>query len=71
MNDLSDSIKATRSEIDKLTIAINNASKAGNVDQGNIKKMRSRRADLSLELPKLIKQQWEETHERLDLSDDR
>jgi hypothetical protein len=31
----------------------------------------AKRAKLTLELGKLVRQQWEETHERLDLGDDR
>jgi hypothetical protein len=70
MNDLSLRIKALRSEIDKLSVRIAHAVKDANFDQGTLKELRSTKARLELELPKLLKQQWEETHERLDLGDD-
>jgi hypothetical protein len=70
MNDLSSRIKVLRNEIDSLSAKISNASKDENFDQDKLKEMRLKKTKLELELPRLIRQQWEETHERLDLGDD-
>jgi hypothetical protein len=70
MNDLSFKIKALRNEIYQLSLRIAHATKDANFDQDKLKEMRSTKIRLELELPNLIKQQWEETYERLDLGDD-
>jgi hypothetical protein len=70
MNDLSSRIKVLRNEIDSLSAKISNAAKDENFDQDKLKEMRLKKTKLELELPRLVRQQWEETHERLDLGDD-
>jgi RNase P/RNase MRP subunit p30 len=71
MNNLSFRIKSLRSEIDNLSVKIVNATKDETFDQAKLKEMRSRKVSMELELSRLVRQQWEETYERLDLDDDR
>lgn len=71
MNDLSFRIKTLQNEIDRLSVKIANAIKDESFDQPKLKEMRSRKVSMELELSRLVKQQWEETYERLDLDDDR
>jgi RNase P/RNase MRP subunit p30 len=71
MNNLSFRIKSLRSEIDNLSVKIANATKDETFDQAKLKEMRSRKVSMELELSRLVRQQWEETYERLDLDDDR
>lgn len=71
MNDLSFRIKTLQNEIDSLSVKIANATKDETFDQDKLKEMRSRKVSMELELPRLVRQQWEETYERLNLDNDR
>jgi hypothetical protein len=60
-------IQKTQEEIEKLTKTIASLKD----DKEKRTPLEAKKAKLVLELGRLIRQQWEETYERLDLSDDR
>ena len=64
---LSIMIQKTQEEIEKLTKAITLLKD----DKEKRAPLEAKKAKLVLELGRLIRQQWEETYERLDLDDDR
>lgn len=57
--------------INRLKSLIELSKKTENYDQDMLKKHHNDLAVFQIELSKLIREEWEETHERLDYGDDR
>ena len=64
-------IQFVQENINRLKSLIELSKKTENYDQDMLKKQYSDLAVFQIELSKLIKEEWEETHERLDYGDDR
>jgi septal ring factor EnvC (AmiA/AmiB activator) len=71
MSELSKRIEKVTKEIDQLTKSIANAAKDESFDKNKLKEMTDKKNKLALERTRLVRQEWEETHERLDYGDDR
>jgi len=64
-------MQIVQENINRLKSLIELSKKTENYDQDMLKKQYSDLAVFQIELSKLIKEEWEETHERLDYGDDR
>lgn len=64
-------IQVVQENINRLTKLIESHSKNESHDPETVRKLRTEYAEQIQELSRLRKEQWEETHERLDYGDDR
>ena len=64
-------IQFVRENINRITTIIQASMKDENYNKQTLVEMQKQKNEYSLELSRLIKEEWEETHERLDYGDDR
>jgi hypothetical protein len=64
-------IQFVQENINRLKSLIESSKKTENYDQDMLKKHINDLAVFQIEISKLIREEWEETHERLDYGDDR
>ena len=64
-------IQVVQESIKRLKNLIESSNKIENYDQEKLQKHRSELVEYQKELSRLMREEWEEKHERLDYGDDR